>query len=475
MSKLGQVIPRLLIPLLWALALHLNPRPLDYDMAQSAAWQARLQADPAQESQALRAIAAFQPWRGDMWERIGELASQSQDWSGAVQAYRQAERYAALPASGIKALGEAYWQQNNQSSAIDAWQPLLRSGEAGADLFRQVVEYQRAQGDFSGAARTLSLWQTAEPSDAQVLYNLGLLMLLDHPDEGLGYLARAAGLDANFTQDVYMLRQTFDRDVPSSMDEGRALARLGEWDLAVAFNRRAVSEQPGSAEAWAYLGEALDQSGQSGADAFQHALELDPNSVPARAEAALHWRRQGNLDRALTYFQSLAREQPDKGMWQLEIGNTLAADGKLSDAMVNYRRALELEPGNAYYWSVVAGVCADNFYELRQTGLPAAREALLLSPNNPGYLDLMGVIMMKLEDFNSAERFLQQALQKNAQLASVHFHLGQLYLYRERPELAYRSLVKAETLAGSKSNVGKLAKRLLDRYFPGAASLSEQP
>ncbi len=43
--KPGQLFLRLLIPLLWAIALHLSPRPAAYDAALQSAWQARALGD----------------------------------------------------------------------------------------------------------------------------------------------------------------------------------------------------------------------------------------------------------------------------------------------------------------------------------------------------------------------------------------------------------------------------------------------
>ncbi len=342
----------------------------------------------------------------------------------------------------------------------------MRNGEAGPDLFQKVYAGQRADGDYTNAIETLYLWKNREPQNTQVLYNLGVLLLNGHSSEGVDFLEQAAGIDTDFVQKVYALREAFRAQGQTSLSHGQALARVGEWDQALLFFKQATLEQPDNAEAWAYLGDAVDHSGESGADAFKRALELDPTSIPARAGAALHWRRQGNLELALTTLKSLALEQPDQAVWQLEVANTLSMDGKLRDAMTYFQQALELEPDNAYYWSVVAGFCADNSYDLRGTGLPAARQALLLSPNSPEYLDLMGLILLRLEDFTSAERFLQQALQKDAKLASAQLHLGQLYLQQGRADLAYQPLDQAQTLAGEGSQIGKLAQRLLERYYP---------
>ncbi len=476
MSKFWQLFLRLLVPLAWAIALHLAPRPAAYDTALLDAWRARLQSQIVDESQALRQLVSFEPWRGDRWERLGELAFQSQAWDQAIEAYRQAEQNTTLSLPGRKSLGEAYWKQGDQETAIHVWQPLLHSsGDASLAMFQQVYEYQRSQGMFVDAIQTLTEWKDIEPANAQVLYNLGILLLYDHPEDGINWLNQAVKADANLTEQVYGLREAFQAETNTSLLKGQTLARVGEWDQAALFYKNSTTETPNSAEAWAYLGEAQDQTGQSGTDAFEQALDLDPTSIPARAGAALHWRRQGNLERSRAYLQSLAEEQPDQPVWQLEIGNTLAQTGKLGDALGYYQRALELEPSNAYYWSVLAAFCSANGYDLRGTGLPAARQALLLSPDNAEYLDTLGVIFMQLEDFTSAERFLQHAEQKDARLAPVHLHLGQLYLYQGRMDLAYQNLTQTTVLAGQEGQAAALAKRLLDRYFSGATGATKQP
>jgi PPK2 family polyphosphate:nucleotide phosphotransferase len=52
----------------------------------------------------------------------------------------------------------------------------------------------------------------------------------------------------------------------------------------------------------------------------------------------------------------------------------------------------------------------------------------LLIPDDPEALDLMGWILLNLEDFHSAERFLQRAIDKSTNYAQAYLHLGQLYL-----------------------------------------------
>jgi cytochrome c-type biogenesis protein CcmH/NrfG len=68
---------------------------------------------------------------------------------------------------------------------------------------------------------------------------------------------------------------------------------------------------------------------------------------------------------------------------------------------------------------------------------------------------------------DSAERFLQQAIEKDASFAAAHLHLGQLYLQQNQIEKAYQPLESAFQMAGNDAETGLLAKRLLVRYFGG--------
>jgi Tfp pilus assembly protein PilF len=102
--------------------------------------------------------------------------------------------------------------------------------------------------------------------------------------------------------------------------------------------------------------------------------------------------------------------------------------------------------------------------DLHTLGLPAARQAILLAPGDPGALDAMGLTLLKLGDDASAERFLQQALEKDATYAPASLHMGQLYLKQDDAGRAYLYLKRAANLGG-KNSIGLTARRLLSQYY----------
>jgi tetratricopeptide (TPR) repeat protein len=76
----------------------------------------------------------------------------------------------------------------------------------------------------------------------------------------------------------------------------------------------------------------------------------------------------------------------------------------------------------------------------------------------------MGWLMVSLGDYASAERFLQQAIEKDASFSLSLLHLGQLYLQEQQLERAYPYIKRASILSGQDA-IGQIAKRLLLRYY----------
>jgi len=88
-----------------------------------------------------------------------------------------------------------------------------------------------------------------------------------------------------------------------------------------------------------------------------------------------------------------------------------------------------------------------HLYQLEDVGLPAARQALTLEPDNPVLMDLLGTVYLQLADLDSAERFFLRALERDPEQAAILIHLGQLNLIREEKETAFGYLRRAEASA----------------------------
>jgi tetratricopeptide (TPR) repeat protein len=140
---------------------------------------------------------------------------------------------------------------------------------------------------------------------------------------------------------------------------GRALAAIGEWELAAEAFRRATLARPDWAEAWAFLGEAqqrLDPGVHTDNLALQYlekALSLQPASIAANVFMALYWQRHSHQDTALEYMHKAAAAEPDNPVLQAEIGHFLAELGDLPAALQFYERARAC-PNDPAFWLILS-------------------------------------------------------------------------------------------------------------------------
>lgn len=458
---------RILLPCLLVAVLGLQPAALQIRQAWDLVRLAEETGSPGQAALQLRHLLEIEPWRVDLWEPIGMKELSAGALPRAIEALQTAARLGALSSDGRLALGDAYAQSNDVPSAVREWRAL---GTAPA-----LEKAVRAlwDGESENELRSvLGQWSRLEPQNGLVRYRQGLLMLPVNDQNAVQVLLEAGRLDPRISPEVEILRRAVglagqsDNAAYRALVIGRALGSVGEWTLARRMFLAAIETAPGYAEAHAFLSEAEQQLGRDGAPELQKAGKLAPESVVVQALSSVYWRRQGEPKRALAALQRVIQAEPDEAIWQAEAGATMAASGDLIAALPYYQKAVEMEPGNPEWWAALAHFSVDYSVDLTHVGLPAARQALQLAPNDPTILDLMGQVFLKLNDLASAERFLQRALQIDRSLAAAHLHLGQVYIQWERPGPALESLTTASRL-GANSEVGSLARRLLKQFFPG--------
>ncbi len=461
------------MPLLIGLALSFSVLPQKLGSEIQAVQQARQNQNPAGMANHLGQVLAWEPWRIDQWEVAGKEALAAENYAQAITFFNTANQLQSLSDEGREALGEAYLAAGDWRQAVATWQVLAAGDNAAQSLFEKILKQQWDHQAFAEALQTAEDWLARYPQSAQAAFSAGLLECAEDPPAAAPFLIQAAKLDPGLIPQVETLQAAIDKAYQEQHEGyrrvvvGRALADLNHWDLARRSFEIATINSPGYAEGWAFLGEAIQQLGEDGSQELKHAAELDPNSLVVKTLLALWNRDNGHPEEAMSLLKQVAALEPGQAVWQMALGDTAAMIGDLYSALGYYERATELEPDNAQTWLALGDFSAVNQVEPREIGLPAARQALILTSNNAPALDLMGRVMLALEDADSAERFLQQAIEKDGAYAAARLHLAQLYLSQSQMDAAYPLLNEAVKLAGKDTQTGALAKRLLARYFGG--------
>ena len=461
---------RILLPFAVALSTGLAPVPKALHPALSRAQVAEGEGNTEAAALAYRQVVEMQPWRTDLRLRTAHLFYSGEQWAEAAALLEDADARQPLSTEDRLLLAESYDQLGQYDEAVAIWGAMLSGPGADEALFERVAGLQRSLGLYPALEETYRGWIAAFPQNPAPYYRLGVLLTISDPAAAAPMLNLAKTLDpARVSQADRLLAalETAETEEGAlrSVEIGRAMGSIGEWAYARRSFEDALTVEPDYAEAWALLAEAQQQLGEPSYEAIQRANQISPDSVVVKALTAIYWRRQNDPEQALQVLDELITLQPEETVWMVEKGAVFAQIGNLEAAAQTLAGAIEREPQNPLYRQKLVEFCLQNNYEVRAIGLPAARQYLLLDEESSQSLDMMGAVMLSLQDLVSARRYLERALQADENNATAHLHLGQVYLVLGQQPQALTHLMLAASLDENGGQTAAVAQALMQRYF----------
>lgn len=404
----------------------------------------------------------------------------------AVAAYQRAAEIGGLSCPARGQWGYAYHRLGQDDAAVRAWE------QAGADCpqqaawLRSAVEWFLQQGHLGKAEGVLLRLTARAPDDGDAWAQLGLVQLAFDPPASLIALDQAANLDARYRPLAQAARRatlagrSVDDPAYNLLLAGRVLAERGEWGLAYqAFGRAAVL-RPDYAEAWAYLGEALQHPAQGsllplppshpsdgapGRKELEKALALQPDSQAALSLMALYWMRQGQPDQATPLIERAIARDPQNLALAVQLADAHALAGRLEQANEAYRALVQRAPGESLYRRLWIEFMLQNAYQVQDTALPAARQLVIDFPDQGAALDVLGQALLKVNDLENARRVLQRAVLADRGYAPAYVHLGQAQWLLGEATAARANLSQALAL-DPQGILAPLAQRILEAMRP---------
>lgn len=410
--------------------------------------------------------AKFLFWRHDLFERAGVSAALAGEFFNAIVYFKQGGVFAE---EGWIWFCTSYIQIDDFESAISTCGEGTKYYDSAA-LYRLLAYVYRNQKDWEAERSALGNQTRLDSTDAYAAYRLGLLLTLYSPDDALPELTRASALNPEADPAVQTLRAALAVSEAQSDESmqmviiGQAFGLVLDWELGRAAFERAVQLDGKNAEAWAWLGEAKQQTGQDGSVELDKALSLGRNSVNVHALRGLYWSRQEKYEQMLAEYLLAAGIEPENPRWQAGIGEAYSKLGDLVQALDAYRRATEIAPEQSDYWRLLAIFCAENSVQIEEVGLPAAHQAFQLAPHDPTTLDALGSVYIASGRYASAEGALKQAIEIDPEYFPAHIHLAMTYLAQGNKPAAFDSLVYVRNAVNA-GIYAENAQLLLDKYF----------
>lgn len=410
-------------------------------------------------------------WKKGLFERSARAAKLGGDDQAALVQYLHALAQDGLTPLGKLELGDLIFASRDYQQAIDLWGEIDRGFPESLDAMVRIAHTNQLVGN---TQKAIVNWQEVleiDQENDEAHYNLGLLWMITQPQKAFPELMKAADLNQDWDGKVQVLREGLNLAMLNDylpyqlMVAGRSLASIDEWKLAQVAFLNATTLSNDYPEAWAWLGEAYQHTGNDGLPALKKALEMDNNSPIILALNGLYYRRNNQIDDAWSAYSQAARLEPTNPAWQLALGDLSAQKGELLEAREFYEKAVSLGPSDPEVWRGIATFYTQYDMEVTTLGLRSTLQLLKLAPNDWRSYNLMGQVLMARGDLDSAKLFFKKALNITSDQAEIYLHLGYLLLMQNQRDEAYTHLINAHQL-DQEGSIGWQAQRLLDQYFP---------
>jgi cellulose synthase operon protein C len=245
----------------------------------------------------------------------------------------------------------------------------LRADPADFNLLYALGVMASYAGHYARARDVLEVALRQQPDNVDALYALARANeALKQWPAAVGLLVRAEKFDPQRTDVEKLLAVTaaelgaFEdaakaweryRKLRPEDDLGRReqsynLAQMGQTEQGIAGLEAFVARYPGDAVGHCELGQALlTRDAEKARQEFDHAIELDPQYVPARTARGSLYYQEGKPEAALPDLEAAASLRPDDPAVQDRLGQAYQALDRPQDAVRALRKAAELAPDDS--------------------------------------------------------------------------------------------------------------------------------
>lgn len=287
------------------------------------------------EAEALyRRILAARPEEPNALYGLGFIALMAEAYGEAVRLIGAAVKRAPRLGAWHLTLGDALRYADRLPEAVRAYEraakllpdyPVAHNNLGAA--YQQTGHYKEALAAFTRAVKLA-------PADPQYLVNLSaVLQKLERNDEARSHLNRALAVEPGYA--------------PALINLGNTFIAQGEFEQAIPPLRQAVAVLPELQEARDNLAVALARSGKRD-EALRVLLESlahapTPLTYKELCECLVKEHRPSEGE---TYGRQGLARYPDHPALHVAVGEALAAQGRVEDSLIAYRKAASLAGSN---------------------------------------------------------------------------------------------------------------------------------
>jgi tetratricopeptide (TPR) repeat protein len=208
-----------------------------------------------------------------------------------------------------------------------------------------------------------------------------------------------------------------------------ALGYVGTFVTALAPDRAGLADPKDKIQLFNLMTQARetarhDKESDEGLHALERVVAEDPKVIDAWFMLGNEYYRRRQFARAIEQFARALALKPDYDLVVINMANAYRALGRDREAMIGYRRFMELDPKNAQIRYEAAQILIDG------GKLDEARReltaALALEPKLAAARNALGVLALRRGDLAGAEREIRAAIAEKPDVRLAHFNLALL-------------------------------------------------
>ncbi len=208
--------------------------------------------------------------------------------------------------------------------------------------------------------------------------------------------------------------------------QGVLLASKNKFGEALRCLNQAIRLDPDLAEAYTNRGRVLMALGHekagSALESFDKALRLSPDNLEALVDKAKALHALGRTDEELACYEIVSKTITDVPAIWIRMGDIQLELGNFSAAVINYDRALELDPKKVM--ALVHRAIGFSMMEQWKEAVKSAEKATKLAPDDIEVWRVLADVNLRFGKHRSAMKALKKASEVDPSDASVENTMG---------------------------------------------------
>jgi len=403
-----------------------------------------------QAREKLREAVKSSPRNPALWSLLGMTDAQLNEVDSAIADFQKTLALAPDDAQSYFNLGLLYGRKGDVLKATEAYQQGLRLEPNNAPANQNYALLLMAQQQFREAVAPLKVLRLTDPGSLPARVALiECYLKTKMPDEA--------------AQEIQAYLEQPTVPVNDQLKLAKVLLENNEPASAQAVLQTAVKTPPEFPEAHYDLGVLYLNKSQyeNAVRELGRAVQLAPEEPPYSmrlAEALILWKHYGTaleflnavktrfvslsdyqyklglayyglhrFPEAIAQFDGILREQPNLALVHFFVGNSQFAVGNLEESVTHLRKAIELQPQNAAYYTALAQSLRRLSDDNTDEALANLEKALSLDGQDIQIKEELALCLEKKHNYTRAQSLLEQVIARDPQLVSAHVALAGIY------------------------------------------------